>query len=138
LKTAVDAFGQGRLDSRAGLSGRDEVAMLAASFNQAADRIEALLAARKTLLANASHELRSPLARLKMAVAMYAELPEPRRRFVIRVPIARIRRHRRQRRERRDDLALLRRKHDRAAGQRLSPGHHPVPRPRRAAARSQR
>jgi signal transduction histidine kinase len=31
------------------------------------------------LLANASHELRSPLARLKMAVAMYGELPEAQR-----------------------------------------------------------
>jgi two-component system sensor histidine kinase RstB len=50
--------------------GRDEVAALGASFNQAATRIEALLQSHKSLLANASHELRSPLARLKMAVSM--------------------------------------------------------------------
>jgi signal transduction histidine kinase len=83
LKAAVDAFGAGRLDSRAKLSGRDEVATLAASFNQAADRIEALLAARKTLLANASHELRSPLARLTMATEMLPEGVDPKRRAEI-------------------------------------------------------
>ena len=83
LKAAVDAFGAGHLASRAKLSGRDEVATLAASFNQAADRIEALLAARKTLLANASHELRSPLARLTMATEMLPEGVEPKRRAEI-------------------------------------------------------
>ncbi len=83
LKSAVEEFGRGRLDSRAALSGRDEVATLAGSFNQAADRIEALLAARKTLLANASHELRSPLARLTMATEMLPEDIDPKRRAEI-------------------------------------------------------
>lgn len=83
LKTAVDAFGQGKLDSRAALTGRDEVANLARSFNHAADRIEALLAARKILLANASHELRSPLARLTMATEMLPDDIDPKRRAEI-------------------------------------------------------
>jgi len=52
------------------VSGRDEVAAVAASFNAAAARIEALVRAHQSLLANASHELRSPLARMKMAVSM--------------------------------------------------------------------
>ena len=43
---------------------------MAASFNQAAARIEALMQSSKKLLANASHELRSPLTRLKMAVSL--------------------------------------------------------------------
>ena len=43
---------------------------MAASFNQAAARIEALVGSQKSLLANASHELRSPLARMKMALSM--------------------------------------------------------------------
>jgi signal transduction histidine kinase len=43
---------------------------VAVSFNRAAQRIEDLVRANRALLANASHELRSPLARLKMAVAM--------------------------------------------------------------------
>ncbi|MFM2346060.1 MAG: hypothetical protein RL654_813, partial [Pseudomonadota bacterium] len=39
--------------------------------NQAAQRIEDLVRSNRSLLANASHELRSPLARLKMAVSMF-------------------------------------------------------------------
>jgi signal transduction histidine kinase len=70
LKRGVEKFGAGHLGHRVDDSGRDEVAALATSFNQAADRIETLLRSHQTLLANASHELRSPLARLKMAFAM--------------------------------------------------------------------
>ncbi|MFN7725299.1 MAG: ATP-binding protein [Rubrivivax sp.] len=70
LKQGVEAFGAGRLNQRVAEDGRDEVAALGASFNQAAGRIEALLRSHQSLLANASHELRSPLARLKMAVSM--------------------------------------------------------------------
>jgi two-component system, OmpR family, sensor histidine kinase RstB len=46
---------------------------VASSFNRAATRIEALLRSHQSLLANASHELRSPLARLKMAVSLLEE-----------------------------------------------------------------
>lgn len=70
LKRGVEKFGAGQLTHRVDDSGRDEVAALASSFNQAADRIETLLRSHQSLLANASHELRSPLARLKMAFAM--------------------------------------------------------------------
>jgi len=70
LKSGVEKFGAGHLGHRVDDGGRDEVAALATSFNQAADRIETLLRSHQTLLANASHELRSPLARLKMAFAM--------------------------------------------------------------------
>ena len=79
LKQGVQAFGRGDLALRVDASGHDEVAEVAATFNQAAERIEALVRSHQTLLANASHELRSPLARLKMAVAMYAEGPAPQR-----------------------------------------------------------
>jgi signal transduction histidine kinase len=70
LKQGVEAFGAGALHRRVAEDGRDEVAALGASFNRAATRIEALLRSHQSLLANASHELRSPLARLKMALAM--------------------------------------------------------------------
>ena len=73
LQMGVEVFGRGRLAHRVNESGRDEVAALAASFNRAAERIEKLVQANRSLLANASHELRSPLARLKMAVAMQAQ-----------------------------------------------------------------
>ena len=79
LQQGVEAFGGGALHQRVDESGRDEVAALGASFNRAAARIEALLRSQKSLLANASHELRSPLARLKMALAMVDETaPEQR------------------------------------------------------------
>ena len=79
LKRGVEAFGAGQLDQRVAAEGHDEVAALGASFNQAADRIQALLRSHKSLLANASHELRSPLARLKMAVSMIDETPPAQR-----------------------------------------------------------
>lgn len=73
LKQGVEAFGAGQLQRRVAEDGRDEVAAVAASFNRAAGRIEALLRSHQSLLANASHELRSPLARLKMAVSLLDE-----------------------------------------------------------------
>ena len=75
LKQGVEAFGAGALDQRVAEDGRDEVAAVGASFNRAASRIEALLRSHQSLLANASHELRSPLARLKMALTMLEEAP---------------------------------------------------------------
>ncbi len=78
LRQGVETFGSGQLQHRVEVEGCDEVAALAQSFNQAAQRIEDLISAHRGLLANASHELRSPLARLKMAVSMMAELPPER------------------------------------------------------------
>jgi signal transduction histidine kinase len=73
LKQGVEQFGAGALGQRVAVSGADEVAALATSFNVAAARIEALVQSHRSLLANASHELRSPLARMRMAVSMLDE-----------------------------------------------------------------
>ena len=70
LQRSVDALGAGNLSARVKVEGTDEVASLAASFNHSAQRIEALMKAQKDLLANASHELRSPLARIRMALEL--------------------------------------------------------------------
>jgi signal transduction histidine kinase len=78
LKLGVERFGEGALDHRVPVTGNDEVALLAGSFNRAAERVQALVQSHQRLLANASHELRSPLARLKMAVAMLQDLPAAR------------------------------------------------------------
>jgi signal transduction histidine kinase len=59
------------------VEGKDEVALLASSFNASAERIEALVTAQKNLLANASHELRSPLARIRMAVELIQDQANP-------------------------------------------------------------
>ncbi len=83
LKRGVETFGSGTLSHRVDASGRDEVAALAGSFNRAAERIETLVRSHQSLLANASHELRSPLTRLKMAVSM-AEQADPAQRATLR------------------------------------------------------
>ena len=79
LKQGVEAFGAGRLSQRVEVSGRDELATVAASFNTAAARIESLVRSHQSLLANASHELRSPLARMKMAVSLLEDAPPAQR-----------------------------------------------------------
>ncbi len=70
LRESVEALGAGDLSSRVPEEGTDEVALLAASFNRAASRIEELVGAQRRLLANASHELRTPLARLRVAAEL--------------------------------------------------------------------
>jgi signal transduction histidine kinase len=77
LQASVTAWGNGKLSSRVAVEGNDEVAQLAESFNASASRIEALVGAQKTLLANASHELRSPLARIRMAVELMQDSAQP-------------------------------------------------------------
>jgi signal transduction histidine kinase len=70
LQRGVESLGGGNLAARVAVEGRDEVARLAQSFNNAAARIEQLVGAHKTLLANASHELRTPLTRIRVAVEL--------------------------------------------------------------------
>ena len=73
LRLGVETLGGGGLGARVPVQGDDEVAVLARSFNRAADRIEALVSSQREMLAAASHELRSPLARLRLAVELLAE-----------------------------------------------------------------
>lgn len=73
LRLGVEAFGTGALVTRVPVRGNDEIAAVARSFNQAAGEIERLIASHRSLLANASHELRSPLARLRLAVDLLPE-----------------------------------------------------------------
>jgi len=77
LQNGVEKWGEGDLSIRFPEAGQDEVAFLAKRFNHAAERIEtlvksheALLASQKSLLANASHELRSPLTRIRMGLEL--------------------------------------------------------------------
>ena len=85
LRHGVEAWGHGELALRVPVEGRDEVAAVARSFNRAAGEVEALIASHRALLANASHELRSPLARLRIAIDLYeADASEARRREIVR------------------------------------------------------
>ena len=84
LQRGVQRWGDGDLSARVPVQGEDEVADLSARFNAAAERIETLmasqqqlLAAQKSLLANASHELRSPLTRIRMGLELMGSPSSP-------------------------------------------------------------
>lgn len=75
LQQGVQRWGEGDLTVRMSEHGQDEVADLSKRFNAAAERIQnlmhsqqTLLTSQKSLLANASHELRSPLTRIRMGL----------------------------------------------------------------------
>ncbi len=78
LQRSVQRFGEGDLATRVTVQGNDELADLSRQFNASAERIEALMASQKSLLANASHELRSPLTRIRMGMElMSGDQPSP-------------------------------------------------------------
>jgi signal transduction histidine kinase len=68
-KTAA-SFGRGELTARVTTRRQDEIGDLAQSFNQMAERLERLILSERRLLADISHELRSPLSRLKLATKL--------------------------------------------------------------------
>jgi two-component system sensor histidine kinase CpxA len=73
LQKASRALAAGALETRVGAPftrRRDEVGTLARDFDAMAERIQALVTAKETLLRDVSHELRSPLARIRMALAL--------------------------------------------------------------------
>jgi signal transduction histidine kinase len=73
LQKGVERWGDGDLSTRLPVQGEDEIAFLASRFNVAAERVQTLLQSHKALLANASHELRSPLARIRMGLALMGQ-----------------------------------------------------------------
>jgi signal transduction histidine kinase len=73
LERGVARFGEGALDVRVHIRGRDEIARLAGVFNRSFDRIAGLLKQQRRMLQSASHELRSPLARVRMALELATE-----------------------------------------------------------------
>lgn len=75
LQRSVQRWGEGDLGVRVPEDGQDEVADLSRRFNAAAGRIEQLIRSHKSLLANASHELRSPLTRIRMGLELMGERP---------------------------------------------------------------
>jgi signal transduction histidine kinase len=80
LAEGARRWGAGDLRHRVPVVGRDEIATLAQRFNEAAAAIEALLGQERQMLAGASHELRSPLARIRMALELLADESDPQRR----------------------------------------------------------
>jgi two-component system sensor histidine kinase CpxA len=76
LRAASRQLAAGRLDTRAGSASqlrKDELGDLVRDFNTMADRLEALVSSQRQLISDVSHELRSPLARLVVAMDLARE-----------------------------------------------------------------
>ena len=70
IQAGVERIGAGELEHRIEVSRRDELGDLARSINGMAEEIRRMLEAKRQLLLAISHELRSPLTRAKVAVAL--------------------------------------------------------------------
>jgi two-component system OmpR family sensor kinase len=79
IRTAFGQLAAGDLKVRLGpnwMRRHDEIADMASDFNKMAARLEELVTSRDRLLADISHELRSPLSRLHLAIALTRQSPE--------------------------------------------------------------
>ncbi|MDX2426928.1 MAG: ATP-binding protein [Cycloclasticus sp.] len=79
LRQATNRFADGKLDTRVMpfIGARnDEITDLAKDFDHMAEQVQQLIASQKRLLNDVSHELRSPLARLQVAVEMSRQQPQ--------------------------------------------------------------
>jgi signal transduction histidine kinase len=73
LGEGVREVGRGNLKHRVPLKRSDELRELAEAFNDMTDRIRAMMHAKEQLLLDVSHELRSPLTRVKVALEFLPE-----------------------------------------------------------------
>jgi len=73
MSESMDRIAAGDLEHRVRFRGRDEGARMGRSFNAMADRVRAMLVGQKELMASVSHELRSPLARMKVGLELLRE-----------------------------------------------------------------
>lgn len=76
LSRQMTQFGEGNFSARVTPSGNDEISTLANGFNLATQRIESLMNANKLLLAHASHEIRTPITRIRLQVEMMSMLAQ--------------------------------------------------------------
>jgi len=73
LHTGVNAVARGELDFRVPVVRNDEIGQITAAFNKMANRVGEMISDRERLLADVSHELRSPIARMKVALEFMPE-----------------------------------------------------------------
>jgi two-component system sensor histidine kinase CpxA len=78
LRETVQVISDGDLSARVTLGGQDEISALATDFNRMADRIGEMMASQRQLVSDVSHELRSPLARLRIALELAERADDPR------------------------------------------------------------
>jgi len=73
LRSGVDAVSAGDFSTRVPVVRNDEIGKVARAFNQMTERVQQMMDDRERLLADVSHELRSPLARIKVALELLPE-----------------------------------------------------------------
>ncbi|MFT5111385.1 MAG: signal transduction histidine kinase [Parasphingorhabdus sp.] len=73
LESGVASLAEGDLDFRVMVKRTDELGLLANQFNQMATEIQAMLESKRQLLLSISHELRSPLTRANVTLALLSE-----------------------------------------------------------------
>lgn len=77
LAEAADAFGRGgEIANDFRIQGATEVRLAATAFNRMRDRIKRQMRQRTDMLAGVSHDLRTPMTRMKLQLAMVSESPE--------------------------------------------------------------
>ena len=76
LARAAEAFGLGRDRGPIKPEGATEVRQAATAFNRMQARIQRFLSQRTEMLAGVSHDLRTPLTRLRLALAVLPQTPE--------------------------------------------------------------
>ncbi len=80
LRAGVDAVSRGDFSTQVPVVRHDDIGQVATAFNQMTRQIEEMIDAREHLLGDVSHELRSPLTRIKVALEL---LPAGRERDAI-------------------------------------------------------
>jgi signal transduction histidine kinase len=73
LHAGVEAVARGEFDARVPVVRDDEIGQVAGAFNEMAQRVGAMIDDRERLLADVSHELRSPIGRMKVALELLPE-----------------------------------------------------------------
>jgi two-component system sensor histidine kinase CpxA len=80
LRTTTNQLAEGNLGARVSTKlskRRDEIGQLGRDFNSMAERLESMVKAQQRLLGDISHELRSPLARLGVALGLARQRSGP-------------------------------------------------------------
>lgn len=75
LAAAADSFGKGRMIAYSKIEGALEVRQAAVAFFQMRDRLQRQIRQRTEMLAGVSHDLRTPLTRMKLALEFMGDNP---------------------------------------------------------------
>ena len=87
LAVAAESIAQGNLETQLGAQGNDEIGELARHFDRMANRLRELIGSRQELFRNVSHEMRSPLTRIRVALELATRNPAQTEDYLARIGI---------------------------------------------------